>query len=264
MKVLSKKDKQGIGLIAAVVIIVGLLIAYNLSLSSRQRPDALNCIAPVTKKTVFVIDQSDSIPEQTAAEILRRIRNAVASDVSDNEQVTIFQVTDGSRTHLEPIFSKCKPAKDGFELTENVRMIRKRFADEFAKPLEAALATATPKSSTSPIGEVLIDLSLSDYLRGDTNRLFVFSDLMQNSGNTSLYRCSDSKHAVSEFRARRSGAVERPTFRNTAISLNFIPREGIGAPTVRCRAGFWSWFFGDNEGANASLTPDYLPGGAKL
>jgi hypothetical protein len=264
MSALSKKDRQGIGLIALVVVIAGLLIAYNLSLSSRAKPDALNCISPVTKKSVFVIDQSDSIPGQTSIEILRRIRNAITSDVSANELVTIIQITDGSRTHLEPIFSKCKPAEDGNELTDNVRQIRKRFADEFEKPLEAALATATPKSSTSPIGEVLIDLSLSDYLRGVTNRLFVFSDLMQNSANTSLYRCSDSKQAIAEFKARRAGAVERPTFKNTAISLNFIPREGIGREAVRCRTGYWSWFFGDNEGPNASLTPDYLPGGAKI
>jgi hypothetical protein len=62
----------------------------------------------------------------------------------------------------------------------------------------------------------------------------------------------------------RSPRNPHPTFKNTAITLDFIPREGIGQNTLRCRTGFWAWFFGDNEGTNASLTPDYLPGGARI
>jgi hypothetical protein len=261
---LSKKDKQGVALIVAVFVGLAILVFYNISLSSRAKPDARSCIAPIAKRTVFVVDQSDSIASQTSSEILRRIRKVVSADVSSNELVTIFQITDGSRTHLEPIFSKCKPEQGGNELTDNVRLIQKRFVEEFDKPLETALAASPPKSENSPIGEVLIDVSLSDYLRGETNRLVIFSDLMQNSGNASLYRCGDSRQAIAEFRNRRAGAVERPTFKNTNIALNFIPREGIGHEALRCRTGFWAWFFGDNEGSNASLTPDYLPGGAKM
>jgi len=264
MTALSTKDRQGLLIIAVVLLVLAILIGYNFTLSSRPKPDGRNCVAPIVKRTVFVIDQSDTIAAQTSTEILRRIRDIVSTGVAANELVTIFQITDGSRTHLEPIFSKCKPASDGNELTENVRMIQKRFVQEFEKPLEAALLTPSPKSKSSPIGEVLIDTSLSEYLRGDTNRLVVFSDFMQNSDNASLYRCGSSQQAIAEFKDRRAGAVERPSFRNTDVALNFIPREGIGEDALRCRTAFWAWFFGDNEGPSASLTTDYLPGGAKM
>jgi hypothetical protein len=207
----TQKDKHGIALIIAVLLALGAMLSYNMRLASKPKADANNCILPINKKSVFFIDQSDSIPSQTSTEIVRRILNIVSSDVSSNELVTIFQITDASRAHLEPIFSKCKPARDGSELTENVRLIRKRFTEEFEKPLKVALATPPPKADTSPIGEVLIDLSLTDYLRGDVNRLVVFSDLMQNTKNISLYRCTGSKQAIADFRAHRAGAVERPT-----------------------------------------------------
>lgn len=264
MKQFSTKDKQGIMLIAAVVVLLGSIFAYKMHLTSRPKPDAQNCVDPVVRKSAFVLDQSDSIPEQTSVEIMRRLREAIDKDVQENELVTIFQVTDKSRTELRPIFSKCKPKRDGNELTENIRMIQKKFKSEFVEPLDEALSNPPPKSSSSPIGEILIDLSLTGFLSGEKNRLFVFSDLMQNSNNTSLYDCQSAGQAIAEFRAKRAGAVERPTFRNTAVSLNFIPREGIEKSALACRNGFWNWFFGDTEGPNASLTPTYLPGGASM
>ncbi|WP_323810211.1 hypothetical protein [Sphingobium baderi] len=264
MNSLSKKDKQGLMLIAAVVAILGLIVAYNMRLASRPKPDAQSCIQPVSKKTVFVLDQSDTIPEQTSIEIVRRIREAIAKDVQENELVTIFQVTDASRTSLRPIFTKCKPKQDGNELTENKRFIQKAFQEEFMHPLEDALSHAPPKSSSSPIGEILIDLSLTGFLSGEENRLYVFSDLMQNSSNASLYACRNADQAISEFRSKRAGAVERPSFHNAAISLNFIPREGIPRSALDCRNGFWNWFFGDTDGPNASVTPNYLPGGVAM
>ncbi|MFC3442168.1 hypothetical protein ACFOKF_13405 [Sphingobium rhizovicinum] len=264
MKQFSNKDKQGMMLIAAVVVLLVLIVAYNMHLTSRPKPDARSCIAPVVRKSVFVLDQSDSIPEQTSVEIMRRIREAIDKDVQENELVTIFQVTDEARTALRPIFNKCKPKRDGNELTENARMIQKKFQSEFIEPLDEALSNPPPKSSTSPIGEILIDLSLTGFLSGENNRLFVFSDLMQNSNNSSLYACQSADQAIAQFRAKRTGAVERPTFRNTAVSLNFIPREGITQTALACRNGFWNWFFGDTEGPNASVTPNYLPGGAMM
>jgi hypothetical protein len=264
MSTLSAKDRQGIGLITLVLIAAGAMIAVNMHLSARPKPDSRSCIAPISRKTVFLIDLSDAIPDQTATEIKSRVLNAVSKDVQFNELVSVFVITDTSRTQLTPIFSACKPQQSGSEITENVRTIKKRFSDNFQKPLERALATRPPQSATSPVGEAVIDLSLSDYLRAPENRMVVFSDMMQNSGNYSLYSCTDAHAAIAGFRQNRAGAMERPTFKNTDVRLNFIPREGVGRAVAACRQGFWAWFFADNEGPKAGLNSDFLPGGAKV
>lgn len=261
MTALSKKDKQGILLIAVLVVAAMAAVFVSHAASNRPKPDARNCISPIQAKTVFVIDQSDSIPDQTADEIVKRIGSVIDADVQANELVSIFQVTDGARQNLKPIFSYCKPAADGNELTENTRIIKQRFKTQFEEPLRKALASRPPVSKTSPIGEILIDISLMDELRSDRSRLVVFSDLMQNSPSTRMYGCASKDQAIAQFHAQRAGAVERPTFKNAEIRLNIIPRQGIGQAAVQCRDGFWTWFFGDNSGPNSALAkPEYLPG----
>lgn len=256
----TSKDKQGLALITGVLLAVVAMFVFNARLSSRPKPDARNCVGLVTSKTVLLIDQSDAIPEQTSIEIRNRALKTVSADVKTNELVSVYAISDDARAKLLPVFSACKPQSDGSELTENVKGIKRRFSQQFEKPLEAALAAKPKTSKASPIGEVIIDLSLSENLRAEQSRLIVFSDMLQNSGSSSLYGCSGAQAAIRDFRQHRAGAKERPEFINTRVELNFIPRQGVGEAVVSCRAGFWAWFFGDNEGENANLSTDFLPG----
>jgi len=107
----------------------------------------------------------------------------------------------------------------------------------------------------------LTDLALSEYLGAKSNRLLVFSDLLENTSKFSRYHCASGAEAVQAFRASRKGALERPAFRNTAISLNIIPRLQLSTGAVECRSYFWNCLFGDSEGDKAGVTFDYLPGG---
>ena len=113
----------------------------------------------------------------------------------------------------------------------------------------------------SPIAQALTDISLSHYLRGRSNTLVVFSDLLEHTAQFSMYRCSSATDPVKAYRETRRGALERPSFRNTRIVVNLVPRFGYGVETLRCRDQFWPWFFGDSQGEQASVTFDYLPGG---
>lgn len=264
MSALSKKDKQGFMLIGGVVLLVSLLFLANYQHSNRPKLDDRSCAATIDRSTAIVIDRSDDTPSQTLDEIVARTRQFVSERAQEGELISLFEISSASRTNLKPVFSECLPQKDGDDLYENRRKIQRYFSERFAKPLEQALARPPAKSASSPISEALIDLSASEYLNGRSNRLIVFSDLMQNSPNASLYGCSSAEHAIAEFRSRRAGAIERPTFHNTAVELNVVPREGLGSETVACRAGFWAWFFGDDEGLDAGLTTSMLPGGARV
>jgi hypothetical protein len=89
----------------------------------------------------------------------------------------------------------------------------------------------------------------------------VFSDMLENTKRFSMYRCSAPDAAIAEYRASRVGAKERPTFKNTQVRLNIIPRLDQSRRTLACRDKLWVWFFGDNPGTNAGLDLDHLPGG---
>jgi hypothetical protein len=264
MAAFSKKDQQGFLLIAVVVALVGVAFAFSYQQSNKPKLDDRSCGANIARSTAIVIDRSDDTPSQTLDEIIARTKRFVTERAIQGELVSLFEISSDSRTALKPVFSACVPQRDGSDIYENRRKIQRLFSEDFAKPLEAALAAKPTRSKSSPISEAVIDLSASQYLGAPANRLIVFSDLLQNSDNASLYRCSSAKSAISDFRSHRAGAIERPSFRNTTVELHVIPREGIGRETVTCRDGFWAWFFGDNEGPEASLTTRMLPGGARI
>jgi hypothetical protein len=260
----STKDKQGIALAAiAGLAFLGLFAAY-ITLANKDPLDERLCPKIIERKTVFLIDRSDDTPSQTIVEIKNRIAKTIADEVKDGELVSIFYITDSAQQDLRPVFSMCKPQSEGNIVYEDQRTIARRFEASFRKPLDAALQEQPSGGEISPVAETLTDFLASDFLDGQVNRLSVFSDLMQNSDGVSLYQCSDQRAAVAAYRQARAGAVERPKLKNVEVILNIIPRAGLGTVVVRCRDGFWAWFFGDNEGENAGVTSSYLPGGASI
>jgi hypothetical protein len=264
MKTFTDKDKLGIILILAIASAILAIMIATAFLGAQAKADKDNCIDPVTFKTAILIDRSDSVTVQSSKEIVRRVLDHVRHVVPVNGRVAIFEINGTSRINLIPIFAACKPKAEGNRLYENKRSIEKTFLRSFEQPLGLALARQSDPTATSPLSETIIDISLSDHLHAKRSNLIIFSDLMQNSENTSIYGCADAAFAIRQFRERRAGAKERPEFKNTAIILNLVPREGIGRDVVKCRDGFWAWFFGDNEGAGSNLETTYLPGGAAI
>lgn len=264
MAKLSTKDKQGLGLIAAVLAIVIVAMGMNFSLSGREKPDEKNCLSDIGRKTVVVIDRSDDTPRQTVDEIAARIRNYVSRSAQENELVAIYEVSEGARTKLSPIFSACVPKKDGNDLYEHRASIQKFYEKRFEKPLAEVLNRPAATSTTSPVAEVLTDLSASDVMQSSSTRLMVFSDMMQNSSNATLYGCRDGRSAIASYKRSRSGSIDRPAFRNTSVELHLVPREGLDPAAVQCRARFWTWFFGNNEGSGGGVDFQPLPGGAAV
>lgn len=257
----SKKDKQGYLLIAGMVLLIGVFFVFKLSQDNKLKPRADNCVGIVTANTVIVLDHSDQITKQTREEIEARAMTYILDKVQPNERVSVFTVSDLSKQALAPLVSRCRPPDNGNRLVENTRLLHKRFVESFEKPMRQALSIAPTNSNESPIAQAVTDISLSQYLRGKTNTLLVFSDMLENTPKFSLYRCPSATTVVSLYRDSRKGAQERPIFQNTNISLNFIPTLGQSKEVLSCRNQLWNWFFGDNSGSNAGLTIDYLPGG---
>ena len=258
----SAHDRKGYLLIGSVAAVLVALLAARVILGKRPVPDAYNCVGEPSASTVMVFDRSEGIAAQTLDEMKARAAEYIRDSVSDNERVTIFTVDDSSGYALRPVMSLCRPPNSGSELTENVRLIKKRYADRFQRPIDSALSHIAGNGRESPIAQALTDIALSQYLGSPRNTLLVFSDLLENTNRFSLYKCVSPGAVVQEFKATRVGARERPMFRNTHVYLNVIPRLDYPAVVSRCRDAFWPWFFGDDSGPNAGVDVAFLPGGS--
>lgn len=257
---LSKKDKQGYALIGAVFAVAVALFIAKIASGDKPKAQADGCAGDVTNNTVIVLDHSEKITDQTRTEIAARALAHVQKRVQTNERVTVFNISEASKKALAPAFSRCKPPTDGNRMIENVKHIEKSYKRDFIEPLTSALSTPPVDAPESPLGQALIDISLSQHLRGQRNSLLVFSDLMENTPRFSLYSCSDPANTVGRFRESRRGAMERPKFVNTSVQLNVVPRTDLPKASLKCRDALWLWFFGDNEGGDAKVSIDFLPG----
>lgn len=257
------KRHQAYLMFAGGALVIVVIVAWNVLLSHRAKPDEYGCFGQPRRSTVIVLDQTDGLATQTQAEIYRRVQAVVNDDnqVHVGERVSVFTVDDLTRHNLKPQFEHCKPRATGSELTENPRAIAARKKKEFDEPLRRALAISIEGSAQSPIAEAISDLSRTQYLRvPEGARLLVYSDLLQHTPAVSLYRCTSGEQAIAAFKAARAGAVQRPTFRSAKVILNPVPRGGLSEQNVQCRAIFWNWFFGDNTGPGAGVELDPLPG----
>ena len=254
------KDKHGKLLLGIVAILfAGVVVAKFATDGPARGPD--NCIGEPSESVVILLDQSEGVSAQTRDEIVSRAMKYVEDSTSANSLVSVFTISALTKQRLEPVFSRCRPKNTGNRVHENVRSIARRFSEGFEKPLRDSLGIPDTGSAQSPIAQALSDLSRTRYLRGTRNTVLVFSDMLENTESFSLYHCADASGVISQFRESRRGAVERPTFRNTRVVLNVIPRMGLSRETLKCRDTLWVWFFGDDVGPYAGVSIDYLPGG---
>lgn len=258
---MSDKDRQGWFVLSGVGSVLIVAFLFKVSHESRPKPGPDNCIGPVTRSTVVVLDHSEETSDQTQLEVTARVLQHILNKVEVNERVTVFHITEVSKRNLAPAFSACRPPSSGNRLIERVQTIEEHFDRQFVEPLTKSLQVRPTESAESPIAHAIIDISLSEYLRSDNNTLLIFSDLLENTQRFSLYGCTDDKGVVQRFRESRRGALERPSFKNTQIVLNIIPRFNIGRMSLACRDYFWNWFFGDSEGKGAGVMIQHLPGG---
>lgn len=242
----------------SVIFLLGLLLMKVLI------TPAPVCDPKIKSKTVVLLDRSQGVAKQTTEAIVNRTWQHIEDSVSVGELVTIYDLTQDSKKNLKPIFQACKPRNEGSQLTENAKRVKLEFQN-FNKKLKNELANPIDGSDESPLAQALIDLSLDNknFQSKDVTKLLIFSDFMEHTPKFSLYKCTDGKQAIQQFRSSKTGAMERPEFNNVEVQMHLIPRDDISKSALQCRPIFWNWFFGDNKGSckkNSCLTPIYLPG----
>lgn len=227
-----------------------------------EKPDnAHGCLKSVSGKTIIVLDHSELVPQQTKDEIVARTLKFVQSDekVQVGDLVSVFTVSRLSKQNLAPIFSFCKQNSETNQLTQKKGVVEKNYLNKFINPLKAAVRSDIPGSTESPIAQAIIDLSLSTYLSGvQRANLLIFSDMIEHTKDFSMYNGQSMEQCISEYKISRNGKQEVPVLLNAEVVVGIIPRSNFAGKQLKCRDGFWMWFFRDNNGG--TFEPSYLPG----
>ena len=151
---------------------------------------------------VILIDNSEVYTPIQKADIKKRL-NILIKGIKTNELISFFIVNDQSLTSLEPIFSKCKirDGQNANDLIENRKKIVQKKKRKFDDPLGELIEMITSKnkaSKTSPIFEMVQAVSVFGFpfekeSQAVPKKLFIFSDLLHNTKDFSLYKASYNK-----------------------------------------------------------------------
>ena len=192
----SQRKKAYLIIGGSVIFLLGLLLMKVLI------TPAPVCDPKVKSKTVVLLDRSQGVAKQTTEAIVNRTWQHIEDSVSVGELVTIYDLTQDSKKNLKPIFQACKPRDEGSQLTENAKRVKLEFQN-FKKKLSSELANPINGSDESPIAQALIDLSLDNknFQSKDVTKLLIFSDFMEHTPKFSLYKCTDGKQAIQQFRS---------------------------------------------------------------
>jgi hypothetical protein len=145
-----------------------------------------------TSVTSVLVDRTDGINE-IQAEALKALFMTWIDKVPEHGAFRIYEVS-GSGMQ-EPLVNVCNPGdvENVNVLTGNKRLTREHYEEKFKGPIEAMIAgmRSDGEADTSPIMEAVQAIAVRDFGAGrakEERRLIIVSDLMQHTGNLSLYR----------------------------------------------------------------------------
>ena len=241
----------------AVVVVVGVVVAF---LAFRPetivRDPETNCPERgPSALTAIYLDTTDRVNPVSREDIVARLEETVAGTAAD-EMVAVFRSApagDGEQP-LESLLTRCNPGdpETASELTQNPRLIRRRLAEEFRAPLDRVFretldaAPADVSALMENIQAISVALLSRVRYRDLPKRLVVVSDLLQHSGNLSLY---GDVPAYSTFGDTLGAAALGLDLRDVSVEVLLVQRpqhERSGGPMDVIE--FWTSWVEDQGG----------------
>ena len=188
----TRKDKQGVAMITvAVVIFLSLFATWHILSASNDMvdQDTLCRIGKEDPVLKILVDKTDPWDEQGQKRLAMLVRN-LKLQLAQHERLSIFILDESGTYTPSPVFDMCNPGRgdQASRLYQNPGMIQKRFKEQFEAPLDQVLKTLLMPGSAqqTPLLETIASLR-SNVAR---ERIFIFSDMLQNSSELSFYQQS--------------------------------------------------------------------------
>jgi hypothetical protein len=232
--------------------------AAYLRYQAADRPTlAVGTLCPIDGEraiTVVLIDASDDLPNIARRQLLGSL-TALAESIPEYGRLEL-RVLSPSAQGGEIVFDKCNPG-DGSNLNElvaNPPLARRRWAEGFKEPLDAALtAGLSPSpSDSSPIMETIqaiaVDRFSSRKAEDIPKKLVIISDMIQNAKDYSQYKGDLSFERYKESRAYKRLHTD---LHGAEVAIWYVQRSSGQIDSGR-HITFWKSWVEDNNGRLSS------------
>jgi hypothetical protein len=247
----------GLVLLFVAVVSGGALAFFYFSAPVRRvlDPQTLCPVDGPQAITVVLVDTSDDLPDTTRREVLGELDDLITT-LPPYHKLDI-RVLDIAAVKSRSLFAKCNPG-DGTglsEWTDNPRIARLRWIDDFRKPAADAVksSVASSSSKSSPIMAAIQDIAIEQFSSNasqDVSKtLYVISDMIEYTHDYSQYpRAGD----LSFQRYKQSPAYLkfRTDLHGATVMIRYVTRQSNGQPLLDGvkHMEFWKAWIDDNRG----------------
>ena len=167
----------GIAFIVAFLIAVAVLVYKQLSTPKTEFDSVTACRKidgrpTADRQIVVLLDETDALTEHQKDFVKVRLTKLVQTELNQGELLSIYVLGPNHQRSKKPIFEMCK-MRDGHDadvLTENQKLLNRRFKQEFEGPLMAkieGLMQDKGKSVDSQIFEMIRSIGVNAFDRWD-------------------------------------------------------------------------------------------------
>jgi hypothetical protein len=244
----------GIALIFLALAALGALALFYFSVTPKPRLDTAS-LCPVDGPqgiTVVLVDTSDDLPQPAQREVLGMLEDQItALPAYYKLDVRVLDIAGGRSRSL---FSRCNPG-DGTglsEWTDNPRLARMRWLDDFRQPAKDAVKSSlsSASSKSSPIMGAIQDIAIDQFSASAAEKiekkLIVISDMLEF---TPLYSQYPGAGDLSYQRFKRSAAYLkfRTDLHDAHVKIEYVQQTQVTIDSVK-HIEFWKEWITDNRG----------------
>lgn len=246
-----------------IIIIIGVIIASGgyslLEITKKQDIDEeTNCPSKgITKHSAILIDTTDNYTPVQKIWIKNQLEKIIKA-TEKHEKVSVYTIDETYEGALLPLISQCNPgdASNISSLTGNKKLTQMNWENNFIKPLHGEFNELLNKkeSNHSPIMEIIQAISIAAFQSEKSSvkkKLFVFSDMIQNTSNVSHYNGSLK---FEEFHNSPEYLKVRTDLRGVVVKIFYMRRpdaEDIQKGTTL--AQFWADYFNSMDAVIDSI-----------
>ena len=253
----ARKGNLIIFLVVLVILVMGGFFIKAI-INKQDIDEATNCPTDGTNyHKAILIDTSQSYNPIQKKWIKNQLKKIVYG-TKENEKISIYTVGANYHETLLPLQSKCNPgdASGVNPFLENKRMKQEDWENEFIKPLNSVFKGLLDNDSDglSPIMEMVQAISIAAFQNEKTStkrKLFIFSDMIQNSEVASHYKDSIN---FQEFKDSPMYLKVRTDLTGVTVRVLYIRRFGhekIQKGTAHAK--FWQEYFNSMGAAGFSI-----------
>jgi hypothetical protein len=257
-----RQKKKAVGwffiiLIGGVILAVG-GYALDQIIKKQDIEEATNCpVKGISKHSVILIDTTDNyLPVQKIW--IKNQLGKIIKATEKHEKVSVYTIDENYKNTLLPLKSQCNPgdASDINPLTGNKKMKQMDWENEFIEPLHGEFNELLNKkeSNHSPIMEIIQAISIAAFqseISSVKRKLFVFSDMIQNTSEVSHYKGSLK---FKEFSESPAYLKIRTDLQGVFVKIFYMRRPGAAEiQKGNTHAQFWADYFNSMDATFDSI-----------